>query len=200
MSTETLEIPFIAIMVQTGNNTYINTQVNFINTYPFKYQGTSHLSTSNKNALGVDLTTKKWYNYWCSMSENWKHYLSGGNCLSIKIHNDNSSFSTIIQDAFYSNFRVFSGFVFCRKLARTKTQQGIDKVIKHNSYTSTSWDLIFLTCKSTGVVSNSPYHLSSLRYTSSPFAPTSHFASASATNRVSRHWEIMPPLTEYSDP
>ena len=95
---------------------------------------------------------------------------------------------------------MLSGFVFCRKLARTKTQQGIDKAIKHNGYTVFSSDLIFLTWESTGVVSNSSYHLSSLHYTSSPFAPTSHFASASATNRMSCHWHSMPPLTYYSNP
>ena len=136
------------------------------------------------------------------MQHDWycKHALSGAHWLSLKSQQDNRSFITIIQGTFYNNFPMLSGFVFCRKLARTKTQQGIDKVIKHNGHTVVVWDLILIRCKSTGVVSNSSYHLSSLKYTSSPFAPTSCFVSAFVTNIVSHHWQSMLPPTESSQP
>ena len=85
-------------------------------------------------------------------------------------------------------------FRFRRKLARTKTQQSTDKVSEHNGRTVFSWALIFLTRSSTGVVSTSPYHLSSI------FITLPHnlhqlpiFASASVTNRVCRHRQSTPP-------
>ena len=131
---------------------------------------------------------------------NCKHSLSGDHWLSIKNHKDNRSFITIIQCAFYDNFPVLLGFVFCRKHASTKTQQGIEKEIKHNGHTVVVWDLILLRCKSTVVVSNSSYHLSTLNYTYSPIAPTLCFVSAFVTNRVSRHCHSMPPPTESSQP
>ena len=129
---------------------------------------------------------------------NYKLVFSGDHWLSLKSQQDNMYFITIIQGALYNNFPVLSGFVFCRKLAHIKTQQGIDKVIKHNGHTVFVWDLILITCKSTGVVSNSSHHLSSLNYTSSPFESTSCFVSAFVTNIVSHHWHSMPPPTESS--
>ena len=44
---------------------------------------------------------------------------------------------------FHDNFPGFLGFGFCRKLARTKTQQGTDKARKHNQRTEFLCDLIF---------------------------------------------------------
>ena len=69
----------------------------------------------------------------------------------------------------------FSGFR--RKPAHTKTQQGTDKASEHNGRK------VFLPV-STGGVNFVFYPLSSIHFTSSLFAPTSFFASASATNRV----------------
>ena len=133
------------------------------------------------------------------MTERWKHDLLGANWILIKSQQDNSSFKTIIQGELYDNFHRFLGFVFCRKLARTKTPQDIDKFIEHNSHTLIFWNIMLLTWETTGVVTNSSFRLSFLHYTSSPFAPTSRFSSASVTNIVSRHWQSMPPLPDYSN-
>ena len=85
---------------------------------------------------------------------------------------------------FHNEFTGFSGFIFCRKLARTKTQQCTDKSSENNGHKVFSRDFVLLMRASTGVMSTLSYHLSSIHYTSSPFAPTSLFTSASATDRV----------------
>ena len=69
---------------------------------------------------------------------------------------------------------------------RTKTQQGTDKAGEHNGRTVFPRALVLLARTSAGVVSTSSYHLSSLYFTSSQFAPTSLFVSAFATDRVRR--------------
>ena len=51
----------------------------------------------------------------------------------------------LIWGAFHNNFPGSSGFGFCRKLARTKNQQGTDKASKHNRCTLFSQALIFCT-------------------------------------------------------
>ena len=43
--------------------------------------------------------------------------------------------STLVRGSFHDNFPRFSGFVFFRKLARTKNQQGTDKASEHNRHT-----------------------------------------------------------------
>ena len=106
-----------------------------------------------------------------------------------------------IQGAFKDKFLKFLGLVFFRKLARTKTQQGTDKASEHKGRTVFLWAFVFLTCASIGVMSTLYYHLSSIHYTSSLFAPTYLFVSAYATGRVHHHWQSMPPpTTEYSAP
>ena len=103
-----------------------------------------------------------------------------------------------IRGGFHDKFLGFLGFGFRRKLLSIKTQQGIEKTSEHNGRTLFLRALIFLTCESTGVMSTSSYHLSSIYYNSSQFTPTSLFASASATNRVRLHRQITPPpTTEY---
>ena len=106
-----------------------------------------------------------------------------------------------IRGAFHDQFPGFSGFGFCRKLARTKTQQGTHKASEHNGRTVFSRDLVLLMHASTGVISTLSYHLSSIHYTSSQFSPTSLFASSSATDRLRHHLQInSPPTTKYSVP
>ena len=73
------------------------------------------------------------------------------------------------------NVQVFSGFR--RKLAHTKTQQRTDKSSKHTGCT-------VFTRVSSGGVNFVFYPLSYLHFISSLFAPTSLFASASATAGV----------------
>ena len=85
-----------------------------------------------------------------------------------------------IRGAFHGNFTKLSGFGFCRKLARMKTQQGTDKASKYILFTVFLWAVVLLTRASTVVVSNFSYRLSSLRFTSSQFASTYLFASTSA--------------------
>ena len=48
-----------------------------------------------------------------------------------------------IRGSFHDNFPVFSGFGFCRKLVRTKNQQGTEKASKNNGRTVFSRALIF---------------------------------------------------------
>ena len=80
-----------------------------------------------------------------------------------------------------------------RPFSRTKHYSTID-------FTYLRGDLVFLTRASTGVMPTLSYHLSSINYTYSQFAPTSLFASASTTNRVRRHRQSMPPPTaEYEN-
>ena len=67
-----------------------------------------------------------------------------------------------IRDAFHDNFPGFSGFKFFRKLAHTKTQQGIDKASGYNGHVVFLRALVLLTRASTEVVSTSSYHLSSI--------------------------------------
>ena len=50
-----------------------------------------------------------------------------------------------IRGTFHNNFPGFLGFIFFRKLARTKTQQGTDKASGHNRPTVFSRALIFRT-------------------------------------------------------
>ena len=50
-----------------------------------------------------------------------------------------------IRGAFHDKFPGFSGSEFCRKLVRTKTQQGIDKVSKHNRFAVFLRALVFRT-------------------------------------------------------
>ena len=83
-----------------------------------------------------------------------------------------------------------------RKLAHTKTKQGTDKASEHNGRTLFLRDFLLLTRTLTGLMSTSSYHLSSIHYTSSQFAPTYLFASASATDRVRRNRQSMPPPTQ----
>ena len=70
-----------------------------------------------------------------------------------------------IPDSFHRNFPGFSGFIFRKKLTRTKTQQGTDKAIQHNGCTVFFWRFGLLHV-STEVVSTFFYHLSSLVFTS----------------------------------
>ena len=67
-----------------------------------------------------------------------------------------------VQGAIHDNFTRFWGFIFCRKLVRTKTWQGTDKAIKYNRRTVFSWALIFITHSSTGVVSILSYQIYSI--------------------------------------
>ena len=82
-----------------------------------------------------------------------------------------SLLSLHIQGEFRDNFPGLSDFGFCRKLARTKTQQGTDKASEHNGRTVFSWALVFHTHQQKW--RQFFYPLSSLCITSSPFAPTS---------------------------
>ena len=50
-----------------------------------------------------------------------------------------------ILGALHDSFTGLSGFVFRRKLNRTKTQQGTDKLSKHYRRTVFLWDLVFCT-------------------------------------------------------
>ena len=61
-----------------------------------------------------------------------------------------------------STINVQGFFGFRRKLARTKTQQSTDKASDHNGRTVFLWALVLNTRVSTGVVSTSSYHLSSI--------------------------------------
>ena len=49
-----------------------------------------------------------------------------------------------VLGAFHDNFPGFSGFGFCRKLARTKNQQGTDKANGHNGRTVFSRALVLI--------------------------------------------------------
>ena len=102
-----------------------------------------------------------------------------------------------IRGAFHDKFPRFLGFGFFRKLAHTKNQQGTYKTSKHNGRTVFFSALVLLQRASTGVMSTSYYHLSSIHYTSSLFVISSIFASTSATKRVCRHQQSTPrPTTE----
>ena len=106
-----------------------------------------------------------------------------------------------IRGAFYNKFPGFLVLELRRKLVIKKTQQGTDKASEHNGCTVFSRALVLLTHESTGVMSTSSYHLSSINYTSSTFVTTYPFPSASAINRVRRHWhDTPPPTTEYAVP
>ena len=101
----------------------------------------------------------------------------------------------LIRGVFHYKFPGFSGFGFWRKIAHTKTQQGTDKASEHNGCAVLSQALV------SGVMSTSSYNLSSIHYTSSQFAPTCLFASASAIDIVCWQRQSMPPLTtEYAVP
>ena len=81
------------------------------------------------------------------------------------------------------NVQVFSGYL--RKLACTKNQKCTDKAIEHNEAYSilAGFGLAYLRINRSSV--NSVLScLSSVNYTSPPFAPTSIFAFATATDRV----------------
>ena len=60
-------------------------------------------------------------------------------------HDSTPSHQCNVRGAFHDNFPGFSGFGFRRKLARTKTQQGIDKVSKHNRFAVFLRALVFRT-------------------------------------------------------
>ena len=82
-----------------------------------------------------------------------------------------------------------------------KIQQGTDKSSKHNGRTIFLRDFFLLKHTSTGVVSTSSYNLPTIHYTSSQYAPTYFFASASATDRVRHHQHSTPPTpTDYTTP
>ena len=98
ISTETLAVPFITRMYQTGVNASIKQQVNSINPYPLRYQGTPKWNHYRKIVMDVDIKKREWEKYWWIMRENWKHDLSGGaNCKSRRRHKQNRSFRTIIS-------------------------------------------------------------------------------------------------------
>ena len=79
---------------------------------------------------------------------------------------------------FHNNFPGFSGLVFCKKLARTKTQQSIDKASKRNSCTVLFGLWYFSSINRSGI--KLFYHSYSPSFTYSLFAPTPLFVSASA--------------------
>ena len=71
-----------------------------------------------------------------------------------------------IRGAFHDKFPGSSGFIFFRKLARTKNQQVTDKASEYNRRTVFSRALVLLMCASTRVILTSSYHLSSIHYNS----------------------------------
>ena len=89
----------------------------------------------------------------------------------------------------------FSGNSSAKKLNKSQTKRVNITCVQYFC------GIVLLTRVSTGVMSNLSYHLSYIHYTSSRFAPTSIFASASATDRVRSHQQSTPPpTTEYAVP
>ena len=86
-----------------------------------------------------------------------------------------------IRGAFHNNFPGFSGFGLCRKLARTKTQQGTEKASKNNRCLYSIFTGFGLLHSSTEVASTLFYHVSSRSFNSSQFAPTPFLASVSTS-------------------
>ena len=88
------------------------------------------------------------------------------------------------------------GFRIFRKLARKKNKQGKEKASENNVHNVFYRDLVLLTRASTGVVWTLNYHLSSLHYTSSQFAPdilSYTFATNRLWNLLSSDGTVSPP-------
>ena len=81
----------------------------------------------------------------------------------------------------------FQSFQITQETCAHRTEISTDKVNAHDRCTVFYWGLVLIKCASKGVVSTFSYHLSSTYYTSSKFAPTSLFPSASA--------RVRPPLS-----
>ena len=69
------------------------------------------------------------------------------------------------------------GFIFCRKLASTKNQQGTEKASEHYRTALFLQYLVLITCASTEVVSTLFYPLSSFHFNYPKISPTSIFSS-----------------------
>ena len=104
---------------------------------------------------------------------------------------------TTFSHQYTSRFLDFSGNL----LAQNPNKSQTNKAIEHNRRTLFSRVMVLLMHESKVVASTLFYPLYSMHYSSSQFAPTSLFSSASVTNIVPLHQQITPPpLTYYATP